>query len=603
MRRQQWSRRYPPLAGAVASALLAVFVLPSALNVPQSNPTQTLEFAPVPPEDDQPPPPDSGNMASLGLGTSTSTVGDAPGGGAGLPPPPPIPAGIGEAPLSKRCVGNPPRQTEDALSPPCVAHFEGDNGGATHRGVESDEIRILFYVDGHISVNTTSGNDDETDLAGRYFDLALPPTDEEQQSSSTMRIARRWQTYFNQRFQTYNRVAHFHVYFSTSDADDAKSSETRRADAIDNLAVVDPFAVVLSRAKSGFELDYMEVMASRGVLSFGARNAFDESFLQRFAGAIWSFRPSVEQHAERYISYLCSKVVPHPVVDSGNAETIGQPRRLGLLYTTDPGRPDLHLLTKLTREGVEACGGTFESQTTFPVAGRTYQTAREDAAALYATNNMAKFQQDRVTTIIWPGGYETDQSKAAARLGYEPEWILAGDYELEGNWNASYNEPETWEHAWIVTSVAYRGEPEEDPCRQAIEEADPAIGRDGGHACGITRFYEDLRQLFTGIQVAGPRLTVETIDQGFHAIPRVASTDPRVPACFYDPGDYTCVKDAVAEFWDAEEPNPNGVTVGCWRMVQDGRRYLTGQWPDGNIDAQATPQDLCNSYDNNAYIV
>ena len=32
--------------------LLAAFVLPSSLNVPQSNPSTTLEFAPVPPEDE-----------------------------------------------------------------------------------------------------------------------------------------------------------------------------------------------------------------------------------------------------------------------------------------------------------------------------------------------------------------------------------------------------------------------------------------------------------------------------------------------------------------------------------------------------------------------
>ncbi|HEX9766788.1 MAG TPA: hypothetical protein VGA36_08485, partial [Nitriliruptorales bacterium] len=62
MANQDWRRRYPPLAGAVVATVLAVLVLPSALNVPQSNPTQTLEFAPIPPDQDQPPPPDSGNV-------------------------------------------------------------------------------------------------------------------------------------------------------------------------------------------------------------------------------------------------------------------------------------------------------------------------------------------------------------------------------------------------------------------------------------------------------------------------------------------------------------------------------------------------------------
>ncbi|HEX9889335.1 MAG TPA: hypothetical protein VGA69_07640, partial [Nitriliruptorales bacterium] len=122
------------------ATVLAVFVLPSALNVPQSNPTQTLEFAPVPPADDAPPPPPTGNTASLGLGTSAGPqTGRTTDGGPDVPPPP-VPEGEGATPVTKRCVGDPPRQTEDLMSPPCVAHFGGDNGGATYHGVTGEQI-------------------------------------------------------------------------------------------------------------------------------------------------------------------------------------------------------------------------------------------------------------------------------------------------------------------------------------------------------------------------------------------------------------------------------------------------------------------------------
>jgi len=108
----------PPVVSGMLAIVLALFVLPSALNVPQSNPTQTLEFAPIPPQDDQPPPPEPGNVETLSLGTSsTAPAGDADGGaGPGLPPPP-VPDGVGARPVTKRCVGNPPRQTEDPMSP------------------------------------------------------------------------------------------------------------------------------------------------------------------------------------------------------------------------------------------------------------------------------------------------------------------------------------------------------------------------------------------------------------------------------------------------------------------------------------------------------
>jgi hypothetical protein len=72
---------------------------------------------------------------------------DALGGeGEGAPPLPPLPGGKGVNPSNKRCVGNPPRQTEDPTSPPCVAFFDGDNFGSTYQGVTGEEIRVLIYV-------------------------------------------------------------------------------------------------------------------------------------------------------------------------------------------------------------------------------------------------------------------------------------------------------------------------------------------------------------------------------------------------------------------------------------------------------------------------
>ncbi|HEX6379761.1 MAG TPA: hypothetical protein VF180_00815, partial [Acidimicrobiia bacterium] len=162
-----WARKYPPLLAMALAVLIAVAVLPSALNLPQANPTETLEYAPVPPSDDDPPPPPAaGNLASLGLASSPGIVsgpadtgvgtggpGPGPGPAPDDAPPPPadiLPPAI-KTPSTKRCVGKPPRQTEDPLAPPCVASFAGDNFGATYQGVSKDEIAILFYFDGFIN--------------------------------------------------------------------------------------------------------------------------------------------------------------------------------------------------------------------------------------------------------------------------------------------------------------------------------------------------------------------------------------------------------------------------------------------------------------------
>jgi hypothetical protein len=111
--------------------------------------------------------------------------------------------------------------------------------------------------------------------------------------------------------------------------------------------------------------------------------------------------------------------------------------------------------------------------------------------------------------------------------------------------------------------------------------------------------YDSIRQLFTGVQVAGPRLTPSAMDKGYHAIPHVPSNDPQTPACFYEQGDYTCIKDAMMEHWDRTATNGYAGAQGCYRMAQGGLRHPTGDFPTGNLSDRFRTDDPCNSYGTN----
>jgi hypothetical protein len=592
---QGWASRYPPLLSVLIALLLALVVLPSSLNLPQANPATTLELAPVPPTDDDPPTPPQGNFDSLSLaGSSGLTSGGALGGtgeGAGpqedddAPPPPQTdPAGSGKTPRTKRCVGNPPRQTEDPLSPPCSASFEGDNFGATYQGVSGEEIRLLFYTDGSIN-DTRSSRSSEVSPSNKLVDLGAPPEDDEH---FVARILRAYQTYFNDRFQLYGRTAHFYVYFGTANA----TVETRRADASEAFALVKPFATVSYAQFGGGGDSYLESMAKRGVLNFGTFASRDEAFFNKYPKLIWGYLPSLQQQADQFGSYLCSKVVNQPVVDSGNPGQNGQPRKLGLLYTTDPGYEALRRFKDAIIQKVEACGGKFEQTRTYPRAGYTIDNSQLPD---YAIANMQAMQQAGITTIIWPGGVETKQSQAADQIHYYPEWILAGDYQIELATNAITQAQPVWDHAWVVTNVVKTGAIADEPCYQAYREADPeANPTDITTAC---EYYTDLFQLFTGLQVAGPRLGPTSVDKGLHAIPAIESKDPTIPACYYLPGDYTCVKDAMTETWDPSGRETSWSTPGCYRMLEGGLRHTSGKWPAGNINAGFAGTEECNRYD------
>jgi hypothetical protein len=585
-----WARRYPPLVSVAIALVIAIAVLPSALNLPQSNPSTTLEFAPVPPEDDSPPPPPGSNLGALGLGSSSGvTQGGAPGGGElgpegtpplDLPPAGDPPGGLGKSPTTKRCVGNPPRQTDDPLAPPCVADFQGDNFGATYQGVTAEEIKILVYVQGNTNYVNICRDPNQTTPNGQYFDLGQDATEEEHCAVRTLRT---WQRYFNERYQTYGRFVRFIVYFSGR----GDSAEERKADAADNYNQVKPFAVI--SYGNSFGDDYLESMAKRGVLNFGSFAARENSFFQKYPRLIWGYLPSLEIQASIFVGWVCKQVAPFPTSFSKNAGQNGQPRKYGYWATKDKGRPELIKLAALIKTSLkEQCGIELAAEHYFPFAGYAQDNRNTNREAQAAVADM---QGKNVTTIIWPGGLDTTFTKTAAGTQYRPEFIALGDGTLDTDANAIFQEQSVWDGAFIATQATRLDDARQGICYRAYREADPE-GDDAEIRAEACDYYNDLRQLFTGIQVAGPRLGPTSIDKGFRAIPKIKSSNPEVPACFYEPGDYTCVKDAMVEKWDRNAENGQG----CYRMREGGQRYFADIWPDDDVPARATPDDPCNTF-------
>jgi hypothetical protein len=572
-------RDYPPLllAGLVSLALLAV--LPSALDLPQSNPSQTLEYAPVPPEDDNSNPP-AGNFSALGLGRS-SGVGTASAAGQGVPGGGSAGSGVGKNPSTKRCVGSPPRQTEDPMSPPCVAFYRGGNGGATYAGVTESEVRILFYTDSGGRFVSSKGAEPRPP-GGTFVDLGAPPSGEE---FTWLTMLRAYQRHFNERFQTYGRQARLVVHFGAG----SPTPETRRADALEGIAKVRPFATVV--AASLFANDYIDVMTRRQVVTIVGTNFVawaPDSFYARAPGLVWSYNPSVERRAAIVTSHICSKVIPHRVSFSGDPADIGKPRVFGLYRLEEKSRPDKALYGRMIRDGILACGGKITVERVYP---------NQDSSASAAAGDVALMRQNGVTTVILANVNQNEnvaRVRAMAAAQYHPEIVLAGDNMHEGNLNGKLQDPSVWRNMRAITTFPRVDDVEAQPCYVAAMEGDPSLNRQDVRNYGCD-FYIDLRQLFIGIQVAGPELRPQTMDRGFHAIPRIRSDNPSVPACFYEPGDYTCVKDSQVQWWDPAGTTSDSDSPGCMRMMEGGRRYLAGDWPPGDIEAQRDPaSDPCN---------
>jgi hypothetical protein len=597
-----WARKFPPLIAIAIALLMAVVVLPSALNLPQSNPSTVLEYAPVPPTDDTPPQDNNSNLSSLSLaGSSGINGGGALGGGGAEGLPDLNPALDNTRPnarttKTKRCVPNKDgtaRQTEDPLAPPCVASFDGDNFGSTYQGVTKDEITLLIYEDGGTGqLATSKGAQEVAPDPGTYKDLDDLASDNDFIHVRTNRI---WLKYFNERFQTYGRRVHGYIYYSG-----ASSDEGRRADASDNASgksMPKPFAVIDQAQFRGFNAAYQDGMARRGILIFEALNGLSNAFYKKYAPLVWGFWPDIERQADQYVSYVCDRVVKSGTVTHAGPGFMGQKRKYGLVYTSDKGYPGLQLLAQYVKQGVEACGGTIAETATFPVAGYSVSAGQNPD---YAALGMSKFKQSNVTTVLWAGGQETYFSKAAANLQYQPEWIIAGDRMMDSFFNAGQQDQTTWNFAWTVSNVTCHGKFDDEADVRAFREASgPDFPRrDISYAQDI---YLDMFQMFRSVQVAGPRLAPSSVDKGFHAIPRIKSDNCQKPAGFYDTGDYSYVKDAEVMVWDSNADNPfsSQQPKGCYRMLENSARYLAGQWGEGDDfgSGRYKGNEPCNAYD------
>jgi hypothetical protein len=278
-----------------------------------------------------------------------------------------------------------------------------------------------------------------------------------------------------------------------------------------------------------------------------------------------------------------------------------------MISTSDNNWPNyLAVAASVKQQLKDRCNVKIEAESHFPTCCLAQDNSQFDPTnsnntggptpTQQAATDMADFQRRGITTILWPGGINGDYGKAAQSQGYSPEWLVLGDGIMDANnpERLAQNTTVFNHHALTITPQTFEPALQQQRCYQALREVDGEMPEsDVGYNC---EYYRNLFQIFSGIQVAGPRLTPSSIDPGFRAIPKIASSDPHLPACYYEPDDYTCVKDAQVEWWDSSGQS-SASTPGCYRMVEEGKRYRAGTWPNGNVaDLKRPGVDQCNNY-------
>ncbi len=534
MTRRQWL----PLA-YLGLALLAVAVLlPTALRPPPDEASQSAEFSPDAPPDEDP------ETIIQTLQQAGSRTAGATGNEGGTPQTTTT-VPVVRAPTRGQCYGDPPRQFDSEYSPPCRAAFVGDNGGKTApRGVTATEIRIGLSPD--LSGVTSCGEIMEE-----------PPADED----GARRTYRVLMSFFNRNLELYGRKMRW-FFACAPDGTAGEPAErargTRMAEEYQAFASIGEF--------SGF---VAEEATRRQLIHFANIVVAADKFYAERAPYLWGSRTNSTKAVAFGSTYLCNRLNGNTPFPTGDPRIdYDAPRKFGILAlddaTTNASVNDM--LTQLKRKcGVEP-----------PVARYTLS---EDNAQGIATA-MASMQANNVTTVVFMGEILSLplQAQAADRAQYYPEWYLMGFGGFETAIELTRTvSPTQWQNAFGFSFEEIARRPAESACYRAYKSIDPQNDPNNS-ICNV--LFHSMTFLFGAIQEAGPDLNINTFQRGLFT----AFTRPPSPAWTmaggFSPTDYTYGDYAVELFWDPAAIHPDGVP-GAYVYPRCGIRFLETGIPTG----------------------
>ncbi|MEX1007134.1 MAG: ABC transporter substrate-binding protein [Acidimicrobiia bacterium] len=442
-------------------------------------------------------------------------------------------------------------------APPCVEPWKGgDNGGATARGVTKDTITVALYQA-------------QPDLLQQTF---FANTGSDESLAKERDTTQEYIDYFSAHYELYGRKIELVTVKASGAPDDDVAA---KADAIKVATEVKALA---SFGGPGETSAYAEELAARGVLCVGdCLIAQPQRFLEEHSPYLWPTLASPEQASEHWAAFVGKQLARGKAVHAGSRELAAKKRVFGVVhYDDDAGtfrRSVAHFKDLLGRYGVKPA-------VTVPYT-LDIGTAQEDARLV-----ITKLQTARVTSVILAGDplFPTFLTKEATTQGFFPEWVVLGYAFTDTAVFGRQYDPKQWSHAFGVSLL---------PARTAddVDELANLITWQTGQPPSAKTFRELVQAplvFFTGVHLAGPRLTAKTFRAGLFRFPSATTTTPtRLHLSWgrhrtWKGIDLTGSDDATVVWWDPDASGPDEVGragSGLYRYADGGKRYLPGNWP------------------------
>jgi hypothetical protein len=455
--------------------------------------------------------------------------------------------------------------------PPCVRPFEkGEkNGGATYPGVTAGEIKIVVVVPNHAQQETN----------WTQPGVVCPPNRETGKCAYLEETFEDWQEAFDYTHELWGRKVKFE-YFNPSGA----GEEQQRADAL-TVVAMKPFGVVCNGGTAGGGRIFGLAIAQAKILAFNCGGTNDDAAAQ--APYVWlggfDFNASTINGGE----VLGKMFVGKPAEYSGVAADKTKTRVLGAV------KPSTGLNYDLFTKSLKQYGGkngVVKTEVTYTVPVDTSTAATQAANQSEAPTLVAKLKDEGVTTVVafTSAQMQRFMMEAATKLNWYPEWFFPGMGAQDIEATARANDQDQMAHTFGIGSLTLYVANIQDLRKQWFDwywgpnKASFSQGTVG-----------TLYTLNAGLQLAGPKLTPQTFQQGLFAMPASGGAAAGQTQSFmfgygrssglpYD--EYSQVGlDYMLMWWNRDASGPGKILFndgkGRFCYPDNATRYYASKWP------------------------
>jgi hypothetical protein len=476
--------------------------------------------------------------------------------------------------------------------------WSGGNGGSTYNGVTKDTITVA------IPYNQTT--------ATQAAALAQN-TDSHSQVIQTRNM---YNDLFNHHFQTYGRKVKL-VEFTSSYNNNGSASEKDAECQADANKVAFQMHAFASWNECGTNA-YENTLVKNGVLCF-CTTTIPASFYLNWAPYVWgNGLPDEEAAYIMRAEMICNEINPYPPKFAGDA-SLNSPVKTKRSYALIWPGPSAILNTTVYEPGakffeglIRKCGADLKYSDSFPIV--------DTNGAADADPMMAKYRDAKISDIIVVSDPIDPEflTAAASKNTYHPEWIVTGSALTDQTHFGRLYDQTQWSHAFGMGLL-------QDRVPNNLTDAYNTFfwQYKSGPPAPMTYplLYPFFPWLYTGIQLAGPKLTVQSFQCG--QPPYVSHTHtgdkgakqgkPCVgkvfPGIFGYPisptnyksrvsnavitwgdhvwpwDDYNLIDDGALIFWDPTVTGPDEggqQGTGMYRYMHGGKRYTAGEFPKGD---------------------